>query len=118
VAPEALRHDGLALPDIRQKEADMAATKDTDTEARPRLIDAIEKAETTSLEAVRKFLDTVNDSFPDLGEGEDGPRRKIIDAAFKMTENLVAASNRVAQNILDITERSLEESDEDAEAPK
>ena len=92
----------------------MTATKATDDS--PRLIDAIEKAETTSLEAVRKFLDTVNDSFPDLGEGEDGPRRKIIDAAFTMTENLVAASNRVAQNILDITEKTLDEADKDAKA--
>jgi hypothetical protein len=90
----------------------MTATKAT--EESPRLIDAIENAETTSLEAVRKFLDTVNDSFPDLGEGEDGPRRKIIDAAFKMTENLVGASNRVAQNILDITEKTLDQADKDA----
>ena len=87
----------------------MTATKATDDS--PRLIDAIERAETTSLEAVRKFLDTVNDSFPDLGEGAEGPRRRIIDAAFKMTENLVAASNRVAQNILDITEKTLDEAD-------
>ena len=87
----------------------MTATKATDDS--PRLIDAIERAETTSLEAVRKFLDTVNDSFPDLGEGAEGPRRKIIDAAFQMTENLVAASNRVAQNILDITEKTLDEAD-------
>jgi len=92
----------------------MTATKATDDS--PRLIDAIERAETTSLEAVRKFLDTVNDSFPDLGQGEDGPRRKIIDAAFTMTENLVAASNRVAQNILDITEKTLDEADKDAKA--
>lgn len=90
----------------------MTATKAADDS--PRLIDAIERAETTSLEAVRKFLDTVNDSFPDLGEGEDGPRRRIIDAAFTMTENLIAASNRVAQNILDITEKTLGEADKDA----
>ena len=92
----------------------MTATKDT--QESPRLIEAIENAETTSLEAVRKFLDTVNDSFPDLGEGEDGPRRKIIDSAFKMTENLIGASNRVAQNILDITEKTLDEAGKDAKA--
>ena len=77
----------------------------------PRIIDAIEDAETASLEAVRKFVDTVNDSFPDLGGGEDGPRRKIIDSAFKMTENLIGASNRVAQNMLDITEQHLNDAD-------
>ena len=52
----------------------------------------IEHAEQSSLEAVRKFLDTVDSVFPDLSE--DGPRRKIIDSAFKMTEQLVGSSNR------------------------
>ena len=85
----------------------------------PRIIDAIEDAETTSLEAVRKFVDTVNDSFPDLGAAEDGPRRKIIDSAFKMTENLIGASNRVAQNMLDITEQHLNDAEtEDRTAAK
>ena len=75
-----------------------------------RLIGTIEDAEKTSLEAVRKFVDTVNNAFPDLGE--DGPRRKIIDSAFKMTEQLVGASNRLAQNILDVTEKTLGDSDQ------
>jgi hypothetical protein len=80
-------------------------TKNTDV---ARLIGTIEDAEHSSLEAVRRFIDAVNDAFPDLGDGEDGPRRGIIDSAFKMTEQLVSSSNRVAQNILDITERTLD----------
>ena len=70
-----------------------------------RLIDTIEDAERASLEAVRKFVDTVDGVFPALGD--DAPRRKIIDAAFRMTENLVGASNRLAQNVLDVTEKEL-----------
>ena len=73
-----------------------------------RLIDTIEDAERASLEAVRKFVDTVDGVFPALGD--DAPRRKIIDAAFRMTENLVGASNRLAQNVLDVTEKELEPS--------
>jgi hypothetical protein len=82
-------------------------------EGAARLIDTIEDAEHVSLEAVRRFIDTVDSAFPDLGE--DGPRRKIIDSAFKMTEQLVGASNRLAQNILDVTERELSEPDRKAE---
>ena len=78
-----------------------------------RLIDTIEHAEHVSLEAVRNFLDTVDGVFPRLG-GDDGPRRKIIDSAFKMTEQLVAASTRMAQNILAVTEKALTESDRKA----
>ena len=67
-----------------------------------RLVDTIEDAEHTSLEAVRKFVDTVDSVFPHLG-GDDGPRRKIIDSAFKMTEQLV-------QIFLDVTRKALTES--------
>jgi len=78
------------------------------TEEQPRLINSIEEAEKSSLEAVRKFVDTVDGAFP--GFGDDGPRRRIIDSAFRMTEQLVGASNRLAQNVLDMTERELDES--------
>jgi hypothetical protein len=74
-----------------------------------RLVDTIGDAEHTSLEAVRKFVDTVDSVFPHLG-GDDGPRRKIIDSAFEMTEQLVAASTRFAQNFLDGTQKALTES--------
>jgi hypothetical protein len=83
-------------------------------EATARLIDTIEDAEHTSLAAVRKFLETVNGVFPDLGE--DGTRRQVIDSAFKMTEQLVGAANRLAQNILDVTEKTLSESDKKSAA--
>ena len=75
-----------------------------------RLIETIEHAEHASLEAVRHFIDNVDSVLPRLG-GDDGPRRKIIDSAFKMTEQLVAASNRLAQNVLDVTEKALSEAD-------
>ena len=78
-------------------------------EGRARLIETIEDAEHTSLEAVRNFLEAVNGVFPDLSE--DGPRRRIIDSAFKMTEQLVGAANRLAQNILDVTETTLSDSE-------
>ena len=81
-----------------------------------RLIDTIEHAEHASLEAVRTFLDTVDSAFPDVGK--DGPRRKIIDSAFKMTEQLVGAANRAAQSVLDVTEKALSESDGAGRASK
>jgi len=74
-----------------------------------RLIETIEHAENVSLEAVRKFLHTVNGAFPDVSE--DGPRRKIIDSAFEMTEKLVNNWTGVAKNILAATENELKESD-------
>jgi len=88
----------------------MAATKqEQKPDSALRLIDTIQDAERSTLEAVRTFVDTVDGVFPDLGE--DGPRRKIIDSAFKMVEQLVGASNKLAQNIVSVTEQTLGELD-------
>ncbi|MEZ5323314.1 MAG: hypothetical protein R2698_14810 [Microthrixaceae bacterium] len=69
------------------------------------LIEGIEQTERSALDAVKRFVDAVNDSFPDLGE--DGPRQKIIDAAFRMTEQVVASSNQLATSLVDVTEHTL-----------
>jgi hypothetical protein len=66
-----------------------------------RLIESLAGAEKSALEAMRKFLDTVDDAFPHLGEG-GSHRQKIIDSAFKMTEELVGASNHLAQRLVKV----------------
>ena len=81
-----------------------------------RIIDSVQDAEQSALEAVRKFLDSVDGVFPDVSS--DGPRRKIIDSAFEMTEKLVTASNELAQRIVKVTEHTLEEFDKRAAAAK
>jgi hypothetical protein len=81
-----------------------------------RVIESIQDLEQSALEAVRKFVDTVDGQFPDVRE--DGPRRKIIDSAFKMAEQMVDASNRLAHNIVSVTENALEELDKKASSRK
>jgi hypothetical protein len=84
-------------------------TDEQEEDAASRLIQTIDETEHSTLEAVRKFVDTVDGAFPDLDE--DGPRRKIIDSAFKMVEQLVGASNELAQNIVDVAGNVLETAD-------
>ena len=78
------------------------------TEGASRIIESAREAEQFALEAVRKFLDTVDSVFPDVSE--DGPRRKVIDSAFKMTEQLVGSWNQVAEKILKATSDALTQS--------
>jgi len=80
------------------------------------LIESIQDLEQSALEAVRKFVDTVDGQFPDVRE--NGPRRKIIDSAFKMAEQMVHASNKLARNIVSVTENALGELDKNASSPK
>jgi hypothetical protein len=67
-------------------------------ESTNKIIVSVRDAEELALEAVRKFVDTVNGILPDVRD--DGPRRKIIDSAVKMTEALVGASTDLAQKIV------------------
>jgi len=82
------------------------------TEARSgsadRLIESFHDAGNAALESVRKFLDTVNGVFPDVS-ADDGPRQKIIDSAFKMTEQLVSNSTQLAGKIGKVTQDAVSE---------
>lgn len=75
------------------------------SESASRIIESARKAEESALDAVRKFLETVDSVFPDIGD--DRPRRKVIDSAFEMTEQLVGSWNQVADKILKATSDAL-----------
>jgi hypothetical protein len=66
-----------------------------------RIIDSLAEAERTALEAVRRFLDTVNNAFPDVGP-DAGARQRVIDSAFRMTEELVGTSNEFAHRLVQV----------------
>lgn len=81
------------------------STRQKSAEGLQGLIEGLQENETSALDAVKRFVDTVNDAFPDLTE--DGPRKKVIDAAFQMTQQIIEASNRFAINVVDVTEKAV-----------
>ena len=85
-------------------------------ERNPRLIEAIEDAEQTALQAVRKFVNAIDDAFPHLSE--DKPRRKAIDSTFDMIERLVSDATGLAKNLVAFTETESGESGPRAAAPR
>jgi len=89
----------------------MSSTESRSTSV-DRLIESFHDAGNTALESVRKFLDTVNAVFPDVSPG-NGPRQKIIDAAFKMTEQLVGNSTQLAEKIVKVTQDVVAETDKE-----
>ena len=78
------------------------------SESASRIIESAREAEESALDAVRKFLDTVDSVFPDVGD--DRPRRKVIDSAFEMTEQLVGTWTQVAEKIVKVTGEALAQS--------
>jgi len=84
------------------------ATTETDDQV-DRFIESFHDASSSALESVRKFLDTVNGVFPDVS-ADDGPRKKIIDSAFKMTEQLVGTSTQLAERIVRTSQEAMSSS--------
>ncbi len=70
-----------------------------------RILTATEDVERTTIDAVRKFVDSVNSAFPEFRD--DGLREKIIASAFEMVEHLVDTSNRLARDVAKMTEDAL-----------
>jgi hypothetical protein len=89
---------------------DAMTSTETGTGSADRIIESFHDAGNTALESVRKFLDTVNGVFPDVS-ADNGPRQKIIDAAFKMTEQLVGSSTQLAEKIVKASQDVLSEAD-------
>jgi len=86
------------------------ATIEVENTGADRIIESVQDAENTALEAVRKFLDTVNGVFPDV-VADSGPRKKIIDSAFKMTEQLVGTTSQLAHRVVSVGQSALAESE-------
>ena len=80
------------------------------------IVESGRQAEEFAIEAVRKFVDTVDSIFPE--GSEDGPRRKVIDSAFKMAEQLVGSWNQFAEKILKTTSDALAQSKTDTGSSK
>jgi hypothetical protein len=76
------------------------------------VLDSVEKGQRAAIEAVRKFVDTVDHTLPALPHGE-GPskRQEIIDSALEMADRLVHTQYDFLHKVIESTGKSLTESD-------
>ena len=102
----------------------LATRKRTTTAARPatavdktkelseEVLDSLEKGQRAAIEAVRKFLDTVDHALPALPHGE-GPskRQEVVDPALEMADRLVHAQYEFIHKVIDSAGKSLTKSD-------
>ena len=102
----------------------LATRKRTTTAARPatavdktkelseEVLDSLEKGQRAAIEAVRKFLDTVDHALPALPHGE-GPskRQEVVDSALEMADRLVHAQYEFIHKVIDSAGKSLTKSD-------
>lgn len=70
----------------RQREQASAAV-DRTSELSDEVLKSLESGQRAAIEAVRKFIDTVDEALPAIGE-RPSRRQKIIDGAMEMAERL------------------------------
>jgi hypothetical protein len=76
------------------------------------VLDSLEKGQRTAIEAVRKFVDTVDHTLPALPHGEGASKRQeIVDSALEMADRLVHAQYDFIHKVIDSAGKSLTKSD-------
>jgi hypothetical protein len=73
------------------------------------LLDSVEKGQRAAIEAVRKFIDTVDQALPGVGEGPSR-RQEIVDAAMDMADRLVHTQYDFIRKVIDSAGKSLNRS--------
>ena len=81
---------------------------DRTTDLTQELAQSVEDGQRAAIEAVRKFVDTVDRNLPALPHGEGPSRRQeIIDSALEMTDRLVHTQYDFIRKVVDSTGRTL-----------
>ena len=83
---------------------------DRTTKLSDEVLDSVEKGQRAAIEAVRKFVDTVDQALPLHGEGPSR-RQEIVDSAMEMADRLVHTQYDFIRKVIDSAGKSLSSSD-------
>jgi hypothetical protein len=90
-----------------------AAAADRTAKLSEEVLETVEKSQRAAIEAVRKFVDTVDHALPALPHGEDPTRRKeIVDSALEMADRLVHTQYDFIRKVIESASHSLTKSDD------
>ena len=88
------------------------AAVDTTAKLSEEVLETVEKSQRAAIDAVRKFVDTVDHALPALPHG-DGPtgRQEIVDSALEMADRLVHSQYDFIRKVIDSASKTLNRSD-------
>ena len=88
------------------------AIVDRPTELSEQVLESVEKGQRAAIEAVRKFVDTVDEKLPTLGDEHPSMRQELVNAALDMADSLVRAQYDFLRNVANSAGKSLGASDQ------
>ncbi len=88
------------------------AAVDTTAKLSEDVLETVEKSQRAAIEAVRKFVETVDHALPSLPHG-DGPtaRQEVVDSALEMADRLVHSQYDFIRKVIDSASKTLNRSD-------
>jgi hypothetical protein len=87
------------------------AIVDGPTELSEQMLESVEKGQRAAIEAVRKFVDTVDEKLPALGDEHPSMRQELVDAALDMADRLVHTQYDFLREVVQSAGKSLGASD-------
>jgi hypothetical protein len=88
------------------------AIVDRPTELSEQTLESVEKGQRAAIEAVRKFVDTVDEKLPSIGDEHPSTRQEIIDAALEMADRLAHTQYGFLREVVDSAGKALGGSDQ------
>ena len=84
---------------------------DRTSELSDEVIDSVESGQRAAIEAVRKFVDTVDEKLPALGDEHPSMRQELLDAALDMADSLVHTQYDFLRKVVHSAGKSLSRPD-------
>ena len=97
------------------RERNVSKAIDRTTELSEDVLKSLDDGARSAIEAVRKFVETVDKELPPRGEGPSR-REEITDSALEMAQRLVHTQYEFLRKVVDSAGKTLTRSDDDAKS--
>ncbi len=96
--------------EVERKQREQASAVDRTTDLSDEVLQSLESAQRAAIEAVRKFVDTVDRTLPPRGETKSR-RQEVVDSAMEMADRLVHVQYDFLRKVVGDAGKSLGRSD-------
>jgi hypothetical protein len=96
---------------VESKKRQQASAVDRTTKLSDEVLKSVESGQRAAIEAVQKFVDTVDEKLPAVDDEHPSRRQEIVDAALEMADRLVHTQYDFLRKVVDSAGKTLSRAD-------
>ena len=104
--PRRTRKPAARKPAAKRRTDQAKAAVDTGADLSDEVLAAVESGQRAAIDAVRKFVDTVDEALPAIGD-RPSRRERVIDSALEMADELVETQYEFLRSVVQSADRSV-----------